>query len=187
MPRNGAELLLPALTLCLATSITYATMRWSSGSSPSCNPIRPDGRNGCWNGHRNRSYDLANLDLSGTDLSGINLKHANLKGADLRRTTLVRANPSQASLRTIRSDERGLGGATLSGSNLNDANLRGAQVGGASFVSADLEAADLGEAGVADFEFESLAVTTKFDTARLSRTVWLDGSTCPHGVIEKCK
>ena len=131
--------------------------------------------------------DLSNLDLSQTDLSYINLHGANLNGANLRGANLLWANLRQASLRETLLDQSDLRGAELSGSNLTGASLRGAQIGGTSFIAADLGNADLRDAETSDFEFEGLVTATKFDNAKLSNTIWFDGSTCVQGAIEKCK
>ena len=131
--------------------------------------------------------DLSELDLSGTDLSYVNLGRANLDGANLQGTNLLWANLSGASLRNAMLDKSDLRGVELSDGYLNGASLQGAQIGGASFNSADLSAADLREADASDFEFEGLVLTTTFNDAKLSSTIWFDGTKCRQDAVGKCK
>jgi uncharacterized protein YjbI with pentapeptide repeats len=104
-------------------------------------------------GHRDTTFDVAQIDLRGANLSGADLRDANLSGANLRWTNLTRVFASHAKLADAqfrgadlpRVDFTGadLRGAGFTDAKLVDAFMPGAELTGAHFQKADLTGANL--------------------------------------------
>jgi len=100
---------------------------------------------------------LLNARLAGADLQSANLRNANMAYIDLSRANLIGTDISLASLK----------GADLSGADLRGASLVNADLSFANLIGANLRNANL-------------------DGARLSKTIWFDGSVCAESSVGEC-